>query len=126
VAKATKDATIADLRLMLRNLLVKRFGMAVHIEDRPLDELATGMRGLAPAYIDKPVVNLTELKGRYDFKLGWTPRGLLLGTDGTRSAAEGGVPGGSINPSEPTAGGMTFFEGVDKYLGLKLASAKHG
>jgi hypothetical protein len=87
VAKATKDATIADLRLMLRNLLVKRFGMAVHIEDRPLDELATGMRGLAPAYIDKPVVNLTELKGRYDFKLGWTPRGLLLGTDGTRSAA---------------------------------------
>jgi uncharacterized protein (TIGR03435 family) len=165
VAKAPHDSTIPQLRLMLRSLLVKRFGLESHIEDRVLpvyaltpgkgelkikpsakeapleckrsndngvitadchnvtmDEFAQGLRGMAPAYIDKPVLNLTELKGPYDFKLGWTPRGLLLGTNnGAASAAEGK----SIDVSEPTAGGLSVFDAVAKYMGLKLESTKH-
>ena len=171
VAKAPHDSTIAALRLMLRSMLIKRFGLEQHIEDRPMavyaltrgkgelkvkpsageakldckranedgvitmachnmtmDELANGLRTMAPAYIDKPVVNLTELTGPYDFKLGWTPRGLLLGTGGGRGgAAEGAAtPGGTaINVAEQTAGGLTVFEAVAKNLGLKLESVKH-
>jgi uncharacterized protein (TIGR03435 family) len=171
VAKAPHDSSIAALRLMLRALLIKRFGLEMHIEDKPMpvytltkgkgelkikpsateakldckranedgvitmtchnmtmDELANGLRGMAPAYIDKPVVNLTELKGAYDFKLGWTPRGQLLGTAGGRGgAAEGAASpeGTAINVSEPTAGGLTVFDAVAKHLGLKLESTRH-
>jgi uncharacterized protein (TIGR03435 family) len=171
VAKAPHDSNISALRLMLRSLLIKRFGLEMHIEDKVLpvytlskgkgdlkitpsvteakldckranedgvitmachnmtmDELANGLRGMAPAYIDKPVVNLTELKGAYDFKLGWTPRGQLMGTAGGRGgAAEGAASpaGAAINVSEPTAGGITVFEAVVKHLGLKLESTRH-
>jgi uncharacterized protein (TIGR03435 family) len=171
VAKAPPDSSIAALRLMLRALLIKRFGLEMHIEDKAMsvyalakgkgelkikpsateakldckranedgvitmtchnmtmDELANGLRAMAPAYIDKPVVNLTELKGAYDFKLGWTPRWQLLGTGGGRGgAAEGAASpeGAAINVSEPTAGGLTVFDAVAKHLGLKLESTKH-
>ncbi len=93
-----------------------------------MEELANGVRGMAPAYIDKPVVNLTELKGAYDFKFGWTPRGQLLGTAGGRGGAADGAArpdGGVLNASEPTAGGMTVFESMGKQLGLRLESTRH-
>ncbi len=153
---------------MLRALLIKRFGLEMHIEDQlfpvytlekgksspkltastkdgmpecgrslddkdkdrlmisqachnmTMDELANALRGMAPAYIDKPVVNLTGLNGQFDFKFGWTPRGQLLGTAGA-VRHEGGI----LETSDPTAGGLTIFEAVDKHLGLKLNSAKH-
>jgi uncharacterized protein (TIGR03435 family) len=170
VAKAPHDSTLASLRLMLRSLLIKRFGLETHIEDRTMsvyalsigkgelkikrsateaaldcqrsnengvitmachnmtmDELANGVRSMAPAYIDKPVVNLTELKGPYDFKFGWTPRGMLMGTGGERKGADGAASAerSGIDVSDPTAGGLTVFEAVAKQLGLKLESAKH-
>jgi uncharacterized protein (TIGR03435 family) len=170
VAKAPPDSTIATLRLMLRSLLIKRFGLEMHIEDQmqpvyalekgkgepkltkspeekplncersnqdgvitvnchnmSLDELATGLRGMAPAYVDRPVVNLTGLSGKFDFKLGWTPRGQLLGTagEGRGSAAEPHLERGVVAASEPTAGGRTVFEAVDHDLGLRLNSTKH-
>ena len=171
VAKAPPNSNISTLRLMLRALLIKRFGLEVHIEDKALpvyalakgkgelkikpsateakldckranedgvitmtchnmtmDELANGLRSMAPAYIDKPVVNLTELKGPYDFKLGWTPRGQLMGTAGGRGGAPEGAAspeGAAINVSEPTAGGLAVFDAVAKNLGLKLESTKH-
>jgi uncharacterized protein (TIGR03435 family) len=169
VAKSRPDATIANLRLMLRSLLIKRFGLEVHIEDSVLpvyglergkvdakvkpsaepgspdcsqslendvvtmtchnvtmDELANGLRGIAPAYVDKPVVNLTGLTGQYDFKFGWTPRGRLLGTgDGSSGADSSSRPEGAPTASDPTSGGITVFEAIDKYMGLKLNSMKH-
>jgi uncharacterized protein (TIGR03435 family) len=170
VAKAPHDVDIPTLRLMLRQLLIKRFGLEMHIQDAAMpvyglekgkgnpkitasektgapdcqrgfdngvisltchnmtmDELANGLRAMAPAYIDKPVVNLTGLTGQYDFKMGWTPRGQLLGTgDGVRAAGGAAQPdGGVLNVGEATAGGITIFEAVEKHLGLKLASVKH-
>jgi uncharacterized protein (TIGR03435 family) len=166
VAKAGHDSPIPQLRLMLRSLLYKRFGLEMHLEDRQtpvyalvkgkgepkvkpsaaagemnckrssdngvvsadchnmtMEALANAMRGFAPAYVDKPVVNLTEMKGEYDLKFEWTPRGQLLGVNGGR----GGAPtdGKVIDLSETAGGGRTFFEGVDKFLGLRLESVKH-
>ncbi len=162
VAKAPPDSSIDILRLMLRAVLVKRFGLEAHIEDKvmpvyaltrgkgepklkpsagegkadchrsmddgvlnatcsylTMDEFANSLRGMAPAYVDKPVVNLTDLKGQFDFKVSWTPRGALLGTN-----APGGDGTAPVAP-EPTAGGLTIFESVDKSLGLKLEAARH-
>jgi uncharacterized protein (TIGR03435 family) len=90
-----------------------------------MDELANGLRSIAPAYFDKPVVNLTELTGAYDFQMSWTPRGLLMGTAGRGGDGGAGGAGGEINVSEQTAGGITAFDSVAKYLGLKLESSKH-
>jgi len=67
-----------------------------------MDDLANGFHSMAPVYFDKPVANLTEIKGAYDFELRWTPRGQLQ-----------------------TAGGMTVFESVNQQLGLNLESTEH-
>lgn len=164
VAKATPDSQIVDLRLMLRSMLIKRFGLQFHLQEqmRPvyglekgkgapkltpsakqesldckrsnengvmtlachnmtMDELANALQQLAPAYVDKPVVNLSGLEGQFDFKFGWTPRR----QSEMRGAGESGPrPDGSIlSTSDP--GGLTLFEGIDKGLGLKLTSTKH-
>ena len=162
VAKAPPASSIDTLRLMLRSVLFKRFGLESHIEEKvmpvyalvkgkgelklkpaaadskpdcprsmedgvltanckgiTMDEFAAALRGMAPAYFDKPVVNLTELQGRFDFKIAWTPRGALLGTH--EPSADGSVPAAS----EPTAGGFTIFESIDKSLGLHVDSTRH-
>lgn len=64
-----------------------------------MDDLARAFRSFAPFYIDKPVLNLTDIKGGYDFELRWTPQ--------AQRQAEGGI---------------TVFEAVDRQLGLKLES----
>jgi len=62
----------------------------------------------ASGYLDKPVVDLTGLKGNYDFSVAWAAK-QNLATDTT-----------SDRPA-----GLTVFEAVDKQLGLKLATQKH-
>jgi uncharacterized protein (TIGR03435 family) len=169
VAKAPPNSSIADLRLMLRSVLMKRFGLEIHVEDKMLsvyllekgkgepkltpsktegradcsrsnedglitakchnmtmDELANGLPGMAPAYFDKPVVNLTGIDGTYDFAFSWSPRGLLLGTNGGGGAATAPKADGAILTQSTPGGGMTVFEGIDKGIGLRLNSAKHG
>ncbi len=67
-----------------------------------MDDLANGLRSMAPVYIDRPVLNLTEIKGAFDFELRWMPRAQLA-----------------------AGSGMTVFESVDKTLGLKLEATEH-
>jgi uncharacterized protein (TIGR03435 family) len=67
-------------------------------ETMPL--FAEAIHNMAGGYLDKPVVDGTDLKAAYDFTLTWTPRGLL--------AAAGSQ-------------GISVFDAVDKQLGLKLA-----
>jgi uncharacterized protein (TIGR03435 family) len=63
-------------------------------------ELAERIGGMAPAYIqNNPVVDMTKLDGTWDFSIKWTGRGALLAAG---------------------ADGITFFDAVDKQLGLKL------
>jgi len=78
-------------------------------------DLAELLPDTAPAYVDLPVVDLTELKGSYDFKLNWTGRAAL---EGRRRDADGNII------TEP-AGGLSMFDALQAQLGLKLESRKH-
>jgi uncharacterized protein (TIGR03435 family) len=69
---------------------------------------------IAPSYIDRPVVDLTGLKGAYDIKLDWVPR-----PSGGNTATDGAVPVAS-----DVAAGATVFDALDKQLGLKLEERK--
>ncbi len=70
--------------------------------------LADRLRDVAPAYLDHPVVDLTGLKGSFNFSLAWTGRGTLRSMDAQAGAVEG----------------LTVFEAVDRQLGLELVARK--
>lgn len=64
---------------------------------------AETLPAMSPHYVDLPVVDLTGLEGRYDFKLSWLPQQL-------RDAS--------------LTGGPTIFEALETQLGLKLERRK--
>jgi uncharacterized protein (TIGR03435 family) len=66
-------------------------------------QLAYALPGLAPRYVDRPVIDLTGVTGAYDFQLDWTP-----------------LP---IDPAE-VAAGPTIFDSLDRELGLRLESRR--
>ncbi len=74
----------------------------------------------AGGYIDHPIVDLTGIPGAWNFSLYWTPRGAL---DAPRPADPNQPPGAPAAALDP--GGMSFFEAMEKELGLKLTSQKH-
>jgi uncharacterized protein (TIGR03435 family) len=85
-------------------------------QNTTMAQLAEKVRSAATGYITHPVVDLTGLNGAYDFAITWTPSQLIAG------AGRGGAdPTVASTPS----GGLTFFEAIDKQLGLKLDSQKH-
>jgi uncharacterized protein (TIGR03435 family) len=81
-------------------------------QNTTMEQLANAMHMIAPAYIDHPGVDMTGLKGAYDFTITWTPKGAITPTSPPKQ------PGQPDTPSEPT-GGITFFDAVEK-LGLHL------
>ncbi len=74
-----------------------------------MGELAETIERMAPAYIDHPVVDETGIEGGWNFFLGWTPRPMLQQVDSNH-------PEGTA--ADPT--GISFFEAVERELGLKL------
>jgi uncharacterized protein (TIGR03435 family) len=72
-------------------------------------QLAASMHDTAGGYVDHPAIDMTGLKGAYDFVITWTPRGAIMGGRG------GDAPAGAADPT----GGITFFDAVEK-LGLHL------
>jgi uncharacterized protein (TIGR03435 family) len=175
VAEAPEGAIpdgIAALRnsiiyAMLRSLLIDRFKLAYHYEDKPVDaytlvavrpklakanpekragcarqvtlgalpelvcqnitmaQFAEQMESYEPS-IFFPVADATGLQGAWDFKLTYNPeanslflqaaanRRALAGVDAPATAAEAAAPTGSIS----------FFDAVEKQLGLKLELRK--
>lgn len=81
-------------------------------QNTTITQLAEAMHRTAGGYVDHPVFDLTNLKGSYDFAITWTPRGALSSS----KRAETGQPDTASDPS----GGTTFFEAVEKQLGLHL------
>jgi uncharacterized protein (TIGR03435 family) len=79
--------------------------------------LAEQLPAFAPLYFTgRPVLDMTDLKGAYDFRLDWTP-------------VAGGLAGlQPPQPGEPAQtfemGGMTIFGTMERNLGLKLAQRK--
>ncbi len=149
VAKAPPGTSKAALRLMLRALLVERFGLAVQDGVKPMpafvlsvgktkpkiktaagegasdcadktppaaagvvtqivvacrnmtmDTFAQQLHAMAGGYLDKPVVNETNLAGTWDFDVKWTGRGQL---------------------EQAGSEGISIFDAVDKQLGMKLS-----
>lgn len=66
---------------------------------------------LQRAVLDRPVVDMTELKGKYDFDLDWAP-------DETQF-------GGEVPVAPADAASPPFFTAIEQQLGLKL-EAKRG
>ena len=62
------------------------------------------------------MVDLTGLKGSYDFAVSYTGKNMLQAAQG-RGADGGG-------PAAPT-GGLTVFEAIDKQLGLRLELGRY-
>jgi uncharacterized protein (TIGR03435 family) len=83
------------------------------VRNATMEEVA----GVMQSHLDRPVVDQTGLKGRFDFQLQWTP-------DETTQFASLGGPG---EPPTPPAGAETqpdLFTAIQQQLGLKLESTK--
>jgi uncharacterized protein (TIGR03435 family) len=91
-------------------------------QNTSLGDFADKLRGWAPAYFDRPVVDLTGIDGSFDFTLGWTGKGRIASP--VTRAGDGGTANGLASASDPS-GGITVFEAVDRQLGLKLEERKH-
>ena len=78
--------------------------------------------------VDRPVVDMTELKGVYDFKLQYSPE--TGGRVMQRMAMGAGLPpGGGPAPGAPAEAppepsGPSIFTAVQEQLGLKLEGRK--
>jgi uncharacterized protein (TIGR03435 family) len=157
----------AQLRTMIRKLLVERFSLKAHNEKREmpafvLTEAKTGAKiaptqlnlplpglGISPGeggtrlnianakiddftgflqmiVLDRPVVNHTELKGRYDFHVTFTPdESQFHGhpPNFSRPAAGGAVA--ATGPSTPTAeSAPNLSEALQQQAGLRLSAEK--
>jgi uncharacterized protein (TIGR03435 family) len=93
-------------------------------QNTTMAQLAEKLRSVAPAYLDHPVVDLTGLKGSYDFTLSWSPAGRVYGAGGAGGGAAAAQPSGAAPEAAAPSGALTVFEGVAK-LGLKLAAERH-
>jgi uncharacterized protein (TIGR03435 family) len=86
-------------------------------QNTTMKQLAEAMHSsVAPGYVDRPAVDMTGLQGAYDFTITWTPRGV---TAGNGRPAGTGDPGQNPVAADPS-GGITFFDAVEKQLGLRL------
>jgi uncharacterized protein (TIGR03435 family) len=68
---------------------------SVTCHNRTMDQIRDLLQDFASAYLPKPVIDATGLKGGYDFDLHWT--------------------------WQPRPDGLTIFDAVEKQLGLKLS-----
>jgi uncharacterized protein (TIGR03435 family) len=85
-------------------------------QNTTMAQFAERLPTVAAAYIHPPLLDLTSLKGAYDFEVYWTPKGQL---------SNGGKAGGDPNQAPTPTDDVTVFEAVDKQLGLKLEEQKH-
>jgi uncharacterized protein (TIGR03435 family) len=98
-------------------------GRTFTCQNTTMAQFAEKIRQPAGAYLDHPVVDLTGLKGSYDFTLTWLPYGRLNSARGATAEPAGG--GGVVPTATDRPAGYTLFEAVDHHLGLKLITQKH-
>ena len=65
---------------------------------------------LSEGQTGRPVVDMTGLKGKFDFHLEWTPDPSLNPL----------APDGAANQQPPDLGGISIFTALQQQLGLKL------
>ena len=89
----------------------------VSCQNMTMAQLADQLTRLAGGYIPAPVFNATGLEGAYDFTLSFSKKG-----DDTRTipAPPSSGENAGATASDPTLGGMSFYDALQKQLGLKL------
>jgi uncharacterized protein (TIGR03435 family) len=158
IAKSPDAMSPHALSGMLKALIIERFKLQTHTEDRPVPvfalvmqkespklrvsdgsarsqcdlivadqgrtytcrnttmaQLAERLPDVAQAYFTLPMVDMTGLKGPYDFALTWTPKNRTPPIVLAEGATQASTP----------SGGLTVFEAIEKQLGLKIEERKH-
>lgn len=83
------------------------------VRNATMEEVASVMQ----AHLDRPVVDQTGLKGRFDFQLQWTP-------DETTRFTTASGPDGPPKPPEGAETQPDLFTAIQQQLGLKLESTR--
>ncbi len=84
-----------------------------------------GLAGMLSRMLDRPVIDMTELKDTYDMKLEWTPddrEGGMMGGIKMAGVPAGDHPPASESSDSPSA--PSLFAAVQEQLGLKLDPRK--
>ena len=84
-------------------------------------QLAECLHAMDRGYVERPAVDMTGLKGGYDFVLSWVKPPVMAALRAESRAAGAAV--GAIPEASDTASGITLFEAIEK-LGLKLESGR--
>jgi uncharacterized protein (TIGR03435 family) len=87
-------------------------GMTFNVRNAPFASIANALQG---NLLDRPVVDLTGLTGKYDFSVKFTP-------DPSQLAKVGPIPPGA-NATDPDAP-PDIYAAFQQQLGLKLESTK--
>ena len=90
-------------------------------ENATIAELAEKAPDVAPGYLDHTVVDLSGLKGVYNFTISWN------GVQRTRprpDAPNADPPKAGADTASDPGGGIAFFQGAEK-AGLKFTQQKH-
>lgn len=98
-------------------------GLTYACQNTSMAQLAERLPDVAGNYIIHPMVDLTGLRGAYDFSLTWTPKARLARVAGRGNDI--GQPAGAVVQASTPDGDLTIFEAIDKQLGLKLEERKH-
>ncbi len=93
-------------------------GHAYLCQNTTMAQFAAAVRNLAGGILEHPVVDLTDLKGSYDFALHWSPDA------GKQAGPATNRPNNALVPADG-APGFTLFEAIDRQLGLKLKAQKY-
>jgi uncharacterized protein (TIGR03435 family) len=96
------------------DLVVADNGRSYNCRNTTMAQLADRLPAVAQAYLTLPMVDLTGLKGAYDFTLTWTPKNPRSDRRGPDVAGQASTP----------AGGLTVFEAIERQLGLKIEERK--
>ena len=94
------------------NLKIAERGRQFVCRNTTMAQLADRLPDVAQAYFIHPFVDMTKLKGAYDFTLTWTPKDRLPRV--RPSTADAQTPEGDV----------TVFEAIDQQLGLKVEERK--
>jgi len=105
-----KQLTVSEADGPIPNLVFKAGNWPVR--NSTMEEFA----GVMQAHLDRPVLDQTGLRGRFDFQLQWSP-------DDTPSTSPRG-PGEPTKPNERADSLPDLFTTIQQQLGLKLESTK--
>jgi uncharacterized protein (TIGR03435 family) len=97
------------------NLIVADRGRAFTCRNTTVTQFSERLPDVAQAYLTLPLVDLTGLKGAYDFTLTWTPRNPRSDVRAPEIVGQASTP----------VGGLSVFEAIERQLGLKIEERKH-